>query len=327
MRRSIMDYCMNLDSTAYHIGCSTSKQPVVEKHDYISDNKGFNIKLDNVFLDDIHLKWGSYESPQSKHYSVSPTNDSIVAHFCISGYCITQGQECLNMRRGECVLFKEESNEYEYEMGTDNNKGQFFEISLHPELYNSMFVGENQLLDKVLSDECAKLFGNIYAHPQIKGLISEMYQNKHRYCGKFKKLYLESKVIELLLLQTENIHLQPVSAHNKLHALDVEAIYYVHELIEKDLCNSYSIAQLSLEAGINQTKLKQGFKDLFGHTVFGYLTSLRMQKAKTLLLEGELPINEIANIVGYQHAQHFTAAFKKSMGYLPSEVKSDSCIF
>lgn len=322
-----MNYQMNIDSTAYHIGSNTSAQPVVEKRDYISDHKGFNIELDNLFLDDIHLKWGSYESPTPKQYSVSPSSDSIVAHFCMAGYCITEGQEYLNMQRGECILFKEASSEYRYEMGTDNNKGKFFEISLKPQLYHKLFAGENELLDKVLGDDNTKLFGNIYAQPEIRLLIDEMYQNKHRYCGKLKKLYLESKVIELLLLQTEHVQLQPSFIHHKLHVSDIEAIHFVRETIERDLTTASSISQLALLAGINQTKLKQGFKDIFGDTVFGYLTKLRMQKAKELLLEGKYTISEIANMVGYQHAQHFTVAYKKNMGHLPSEAKANSCFF
>lgn len=321
MKRSIMDYRMNIDSVTYHISSSPTHQPVTERLDYIADDDGFSMKLDNLFLDNIHLKWGHYESSQVKHYSVNPTNDSIVAHFCLAGYCITHGQKSLNMQRGECILFKEDSCEYLYEMGTDYNSGGFFEISIAPELYTDLFTGENELLDRVLDSNNTKLFGNIYANPQMKQLIAEMYQNKECYSGKLKKLYLESKVIELLLLQTQDSQLVPFSVGGKLHARDVEAICFVKKILDQNLEENRSIAQLALSVGINQTKLKQGFKELFGETVFGYLTKIRMQKAEELLLEGKLSVSEIATLVGYQHAQHFTAAFKKMKDYLPSDVR------
>lgn len=313
---------MNLDTNAYHIGRNLNCRDVIEERDCLSDEHGFSIELNNIFLDDIHLKWGAYQSPTSKHYSVCPSNDSIVAHFCLAGSCITQEQECLNMRRGECVLFKESATEYLYEMGTDNNRGEFFEVSLTPELYTNLFAGENYLLDQVLAKKDSKLFGNIWSNPLIKPLINEMFQNRTCYSGRLKKLYLESKVIELLLLQTQHMQTKQSSKALSLSSTDVEALYFVRELLNKHLEETTSIAELALEAGINQTKLKQGFKELFGNTVFGYLTDQRMMVAKNLLLENNLPVNEIANIVGYKHPQHFTVAFKKVMGYLPSELRS-----
>lgn len=311
---------MNLDMNAYHIGGNLQKKCVVEESDFMTDDRGFSIELNNIFLGDTHLKWGSYESPFSKHYSVCPSNDSVVAHFCLAGYCVTEDHECLNMRRGESILFKETATEYLYEMGTDNNRGEFFEVSLTPQLYCDLFVGDNQLLDGVLSKDGTKLFANISANPLVKPLIAELFSNRMAYSGKMKKLYLESKVIELLLLQMQHIDVRHCSSL-KFNSTDIDAIHSVKELIDNNIEETQSIAKLALDAGINQTKLKQGFKELFGNTVFGYLTLQRMQQAKLLLLESSLPICEIANRVGYKHAQHFTVAFKKQMGYLPSDLR------
>ncbi|WP_256441273.1 helix-turn-helix transcriptional regulator [Chitinophaga sp. HK235] len=72
----------------------------------------------------------------------------------------------------------------------------------------------------------------------------------------------------------------------------------------------------------NDFKLKKGFKEMFGNTVFGYMNQVRMEKAKLLLLEGKNSIADISFTVGYKNPQHFTAAFKKHFGYLPSELKS-----
>ena len=317
-----MDYQMNLDTTAYHIGRNLNQSCVIEERDCMSDEQGFSIELNNIFLGDIHLKWGSYQSPVSKHYSVCPSSDSVVAHFCLAGYCITQEQECLNMCRGESILFKETATEYLYEMGTDNNHGEFFEVSLTPQLYNDLFVGENQLLDEVLSSNSTKLFGNISANPLVKPLIHEMFNNRMSYSGKMKKLYLESKVIELLLLQMQHVDTRQNSSLLNFNRMDVDAIYSVKDFLDQHFDETQSIAKLALDAGINQTKLKLGFKELFGNTVFGYLTMQRMQEAKTLLLDDSLPICEIANRVGYKHAQHFTVAFKKAMGCLPSDLRT-----
>ncbi|MFT4016884.1 MAG: helix-turn-helix transcriptional regulator [Agriterribacter sp.] len=71
------------------------------------------------------------------------------------------------------------------------------------------------------------------------------------------------------------------------------------------------------KVGINDLKLKSGFKALFGNTVFGYLHALRMQKANELLQQNELTISEIAAYCGYEYVQHFITAFKKNYGVTP----------
>jgi AraC-like DNA-binding protein len=47
-----------------------------------------------------------------------------------------------------------------------------------------------------------------------------------------------------------------------------------------------------------------------------------MEKAKELILEKNYNIAETSYSVGYKHAQHFTVAFKKMYGYLPSELNT-----
>ena len=74
-------------------------------------------------------------------------------------------------------------------------------------------------------------------------------------------------------------------------------------------------------AGINDFKLKNGFKQLYGTTVFGFLFEERMQQAMIMLTETETAIKEISISIGYKNLPNFTAAFKKRFGYPPSFVR------
>lgn len=311
-----MNYSMAFDSLHYHFGTSkVEAKPLVDKLDKLTDNKGFNMSLNNVFLDGIHLKWGKYSSPYTKSYSVSSQQDSIVAHFCLLGSCITEGKNSLNLTRGECLLFREDKEKYLYQMGTDNHQGSFFEISMNLDLYEKLFMGEYEILDSVMTGK--KLFTHLTADNRLYAIIAEMYNDKSNYLGKMKKLYLESKVMELLLLQMRHLQSEKRNRHIKLLNRDIEAIHQVKESLDTNM-QHIPISQLALSAGINQTKLKAGFKELFGKTLFEYLTSIRMNKAYELLKSTDLSIGYIAEQVGYKHAQHFTNAFQKKFGYLPS---------
>ena len=140
--------------------------------------------------------------------------------------------------------------------------------------------------------------------------------------GTFKRVYLESKVTELLILQLENGLQYREKLENKgISPADIEKLHFIKEIIEKNIFGEYSLLQLSKQAGINLFKLKNGFKKLFGYTVFGYINELKMEEAKRLIITRGLSVSEVAFMANYKNPQHFTVAFKKKFGKLPSEFK------
>lgn len=106
-----------------------------------------------------------------------------------------------------------------------------------------------------------------------------------------------------------------------LKGKDKELIQEVRIYLEEHPDSTKSIIDLSRMVGINQNKLKRGFKELFNNTIFGFMTDVRMEKAKRLLLEEKMFVNEVADVVGYKHPHHFAAAFKRKFGYLPGELR------
>jgi len=99
---------------------------------------------------------------------------------------------------------------------------------------------------------------------------------------------------------------------------DREALELVKELLE-DTGASYTIAQLCKKSGLNADKLKKGFKQLFGMPVHRYHLSVKIDAAKKLLAESELQVGEIADQLGYEDANNFSAAFKRITGMRPIE--------
>lgn len=70
--------------------------------------------------------------------------------------------------------------------------------------------------------------------------------------------------------------------------------------------------------GTNETKLKTGFKKLFGKTFTEIVQTERMNKAKSLLEEGQQSVKEVAHSCGYQSASMFSVQFKKRFGQSPN---------
>ncbi len=140
--------------------------------------------------------------------------------------------------------------------------------------------------------------------------------------GVLKKSFLETKVIELIELlfikKPKCISLGVIPARPP--QIEDTVIHKVHTYLHKNLNKNITIPQLAQFAGINTSKLKQDYKQVYGKTIFKHLTAMRMTEAHDLLKAKELTIAHISQTVGYKNPQHFTVAFKKFYGYLPREV-------
>ncbi|WP_255452669.1 helix-turn-helix transcriptional regulator [Aquimarina sp. RZ0] len=150
-------------------------------------------------------------------------------------------------------------------------------------------------------------------------ILSEIISDKKN--GLLKRLFLESKILELITLKLDTKKSNTQEIKNQPDKL-VKKLYKTQHLISSDLSIQYSIQQLAREIGLNDFALKKEFKRVFGQTIFEYATELRMKKAKQLLYHSTKPIYEISELVGYKNATHFTAAFKKIEGITPKKFRN-----
>ena len=140
------------------------------------------------------------------------------------------------------------------------------------------------------------------------------------YQGLTRRLYLESKGIEILAYYTEMLSQQPTSYQQavNLKTDEINRIYYAKEILFKNFKNPPSLVDLAKLVGLNDYKLKVGFRYCFGNTVFGCLHDYRMEEAKKLLETKKLNINQVARSVGYASETSFSSAFRKKFGVSPS---------
>ncbi|MEM7375548.1 MAG: alpha/beta fold hydrolase [Bacteroidota bacterium] len=128
---------------------------------------------------------------------------------------------------------------------------------------------------------------------------------------------------ELIMLQT---FLNDGKAINnpKLDMLSVEDIftlYSMRDYIQNNYQEPLSIQSLSKHFGINDFKVKTGFKLLFHSPVITFLIETRLKQACQLLRESKLPISVIAEEVGYGHSNNFSVAFKRKYHVSPLEYR------
>jgi AraC family transcriptional activator of pyochelin receptor len=163
--------------------------------------------------------------------------------------------------------------------------------------------------------------------PPIQQVIYHIIHN--RYSGDLQKLFLLSKSIELLVLCAESCNLaaaNTAAGKNEVFiksAADKEKIIAVRDLINKRVDCPPSLSEIARTVGLNEYKLKRGFKETFQTTVFGYLTEQRLLLARQYLCDTDKTAAEISFELGYSTPQHFNNAFKKHFGTTPDLVRKN----
>lgn len=198
-----------------------------------------------------------------------------------------------------------------------------FDIHL-PLSFLKEYAGEHKLLDLFLGQMQKGQSGflsdrRIMANPKIIHAIMDI--KNCVYSGLTRKIYLESKILELIALGIDSLENRP--ADIKLTDYEKKRILETAQIIREHIASPYTISALAKIAGLNETKLKQGFKLLMGTTIFGYLQEIRMEQAKKYLLDTDLSIQEISHMSGYMNLSNFSAAFKKTFGFSPSSLRKN----
>lgn len=103
---------------------------------------------------------------------------------------------------------------------------------------------------------------------------------------------------------------------------DIQMIREVHDTILNNLDKDLpSLKDLALQKGTNEYKLKYGFKQIYGTTIFRFLTQERLRKSKTLIQHSNLSLKEIAHMNGFKSAAHFSRAFRDKYGKTPTDLR------
>jgi AraC-like DNA-binding protein len=102
---------------------------------------------------------------------------------------------------------------------------------------------------------------------------------------------------------------------------DIPAIERAKSLIDKDPVAHIHLPVLADRAGINEFKLKVGFRELFLTSPYQYRLRLCLEKAKMLLEDTDDTIDQIAGKVGFDTYNGFSTAFRKAFHIAPTEYR------
>lgn len=176
------------------------------------------------------------------------------------------------------------------------------------------------LLKGLLSDDQQSInFCKVPLSIDIVNTANSLYEIDHQ--EPLGLLLMEAKVLELLYLILTSFDNLAQGEDESYSGNDLQSFREAHQIISEQHCPPPTITQIAGMVGINKSKLTQGFKSVFGLTLFEFATQCRMQTALKLLQESDKQVGLISDMLGYEHQTTFTAAFKKYFDFLPKDAR------
>lgn len=282
------------------------------------------------FSEEIYFRYIKLECSIQGSISINLPKDYIQVIFCLSGgFCYRCGKEektAFDIREGHYNII----HFAQKELSVQSVSAAGFEglvLYLKKSYLGNFQPSDSHLwslfLEAVKKNKSAVLSKkHLYLDNKIKFLIRQLLEEK--LSGPLKFYFVEAKVREFLIYHWSRLVDDEIGKrHEALDPDQVEKMEAVKVILRDRFNDGITLKELSHQVGTNEYHLKRNFKLVFGKTVFGFLLDQKMEMANYLLQDPILKIADVAEKLGYNHATHFSAAFKKYFGILPKEAKAN----
>lgn len=154
--------------------------------------------------------------------------------------------------------------------------------------------------------------------PALSVVLSQLWNSQMH--PSVLELYTRAKVLEwLALFFNRSSDPQAEPCPFLVDEDNLRRIRQAKEIVIERMAEPPSLKELAAEIGLPLKKLKEGFKHIYGDSVYSFLFDHKMETARKLLESGRFNVNEVGLKVGYSTASHFIAAFRKKYHTTPKK--------
>ncbi len=278
-------------------------------------------------FDEITLEKGFYvlhfqnESNLVQNFEREINSTFIQMHFCMRGnskFLFNNGSYSFDVLDNRSILLYNPQRVLPINLEIQP-KTTLISLLISIEKFHSLFSKESGYIPFLSNENSNKKY---YDDKEIKPTVSIVLQQiiNSNINSSIRELYVKGKVYELLSLhfqkdETAEGEYCPFLVDEQ----NVLKIRKAKEIIISRMAEPPSLQELANEIGLNIKKLKEGFKQIYGDSVFSFLFDYKMEHARRLLETNQFNVNEVGTQVGYSTASHFIAAFKKKFGTTPKK--------
>ncbi|WP_127845812.1 AraC family transcriptional regulator [Psychroflexus aestuariivivens] len=247
--------------------------------------------------------------------------DFIQFHFCVKGlvrFNFNQGRYSLDIAEDKSLLLYNPQRDLPINLESSANSWSV-SVLISIKKLHTLFSAEANYIDFLMEDNRdKKYYKEVPVSPAMAVILSQILNfNLH---PSVRKIYLKGKAYELIGLYFNRPEEADIEQCPFLDDEDnVKKIKLAKEIILQRMAEPPSLQELAEEVGLSLKKLKEGFKEIYGDTVFSFLFDYKMDYARKLLEKGQHNVNEVGLAIGYSTASHFISAFKKKFGTTPKK--------
>lgn len=287
------------------------------------------LALHDLMLPEIHLVKFDGQLSQNLHLKQCGSWESTTVDTCIFLEGAIESdfaglQKRMRMDKGQHnFVYKPEVNEHHY---MNAQSLSILHLSIDRLYYSQLLCDQEKwqanLKEKLLNKQpVSGSLDDMQMTPKMFGVVHDILNCS--LSGNLRKIVIEAKVLELVALQLDQlVKRDQASTHQKINPKDQDAFYALRDFLHQSFADDHSLRTLSKTFGLNEFKLKKGFKEIFGTTVFDYLHDLKMEHARRLLQDAGAYVNEVSGLVGYKNPNHFSTAFKRKFGINPTQYRN-----
>lgn len=242
-------------------------------------------------------------------------------HFCLKGggkFIFNQGNYALDVSEESSLLLYNTQLDLPLNLMLSPNSWMV-SVVMSIRKFHSLFSDEANYIP-FLSEENKekKYYAQEPVSPAIAVVLSQIINyNLH---PTIKGLYLKGKIYELIALYfNKNTDADVEQCPFLVDEDNVKRIRKAKEIIISNMAEPPSLLELSNQIGLSLKRLKEGFKQIYGDSVYSFLFDYKMEHARKLLESGQYNVSEIGLKIGYSTSSHFIAAFKKKYGTTPKK--------
>ncbi|MDU8884584.1 AraC family transcriptional regulator [Yeosuana sp. MJ-SS3] len=271
--------------------------------------------------DDFEVLTFKNSSSEEQYASRDVDCNFIQFHFCIKGsskFKFNNGSYTLDILEENSLLLYNPNRELPLNLEISPNSW-LLTVIISIKKFHGLFSQEADYITFLSPENKGKKYykdGKIT--PSMAIVLNQLINfNLNR---SIKTLYFKGKTYELLSLyfnrsEDTNVEQCPFLVDET----NVIKIRKAKDIIISRMAEPPTLQELADEIQLSLKKLKEGFKQIYGDSVFSFLFDYKMEVARKLLETGDNNVNEVGLKVGYSTASHFISAFKKKYGTTPKK--------